>query len=96
MLLAVVKLVASVVGIMALGLGLAYMASRYIKKPSTRLFADGYILTHPERPAVAFEKASKANEFAERARAQGVIFEIYGVFRGGIVHCGNSQNTVIS
>lgn len=96
MLLAVVKLVASVVGIMALGLGLAYLASRYIKKPSTRLFADGYILTHPQRPAMAFDSAKKANEFAERARVQGVIFEIYGVFRGGIVHCGTTKNTVIS
>ena len=96
MLLAVAKLVASVIGIMALGLWLAYVASRYAKKPSTRLFAEGYILTHPERPAVAFEKAEKANEFAARARAQGVIFDIYGIFRGSIVHCGTTQNTVIS
>ena len=95
MLLAVAKLAASVIGIMALGLWLAYLASRYVKKPSTRLFAEGYILTHPERPAVAFEKAEKANEFAERARAQGVIFEIYGVVKGKILHCGSTDNIII-
>lgn len=90
------KLVLSVLAIAALGLTLSYYLGRMLKKPSICLFDDGYILTHPTRPAVAFSRADKANEFAQRARSQGVYFNVYGVMRGRIIPCGNTANLIIT
>lgn len=96
MTLAITQVVLSIFAMMVIGLWATYDFSRRFKGGSTRLFDDGYILTHPQRDAVAFACAAKANEFAARARESGVYFEIYGVYRGNITHCGNTVNVVIS
>lgn len=95
MLLAVAKITLSVVAVMAIALLLAYLLRKFYQRSSTPLFADGYILTHPKRPAVAFNSAQKANEFAKRARQQGVIFNVHALFNGKLVHCGSTQNMII-
>ena len=93
--LPIAKLVLAVLAVAALGLTLSYCVVRLLKKPSIGLFAEGYILTHPQRPAVAFARADKANEFAERARNEGVIFDVHALFNGNLVHCGTTRNLII-
>jgi len=94
--LAITSLIISVATMMGLSLWGAYCISKRYKGPSTSLFNDGYILAHPQRDAVAFSDAKKANEFAQRAKQQGVYFDIYAVFRGNIVKCGSTADSIIS
>ena len=81
---------------MGLSLWGAYCINKRYQGPSTSLFSDGYILAHPQRDAVAFADAKKANEFAKRAKEQGVCFDIYAVFGGHIIKCGNTASHIIS
>jgi hypothetical protein len=93
---AFLKIIASVVCLMMLGLWLAYYIREKLESPSITLFDDGYILINPEREAIAFKCPQKANEFAERAAAEAVYFEIYGVYKGKIIHCGSTANSLIA
>jgi len=94
--LSIIPMVIIVAAIIGLSLWGAYCLNRRYKGPSTSLFNDGYILAHPQRDAVAFSDAKKANEFAQRAKQQGVYFDIYAVFRGNIVKCGSTADSIIS
>src|SRR5690554_5373000 len=94
--LAIIPIVVSIAAMMGLSLWGAYCLNKRFKGPSISLFNDGYILAHPQHDAVAFRDPKKANEFAQRAKERGVYFDIYAVFRGNIVKCGNTVNNIIS
>jgi hypothetical protein len=91
---AILSITLAVFGVMALGLCLAYWAQKFYRTSQINLFEDGYLLTHPQLTTVGFSCPNKANEFAKRAKAQGKIYDIYGVYRGKITYCGRTTNTI--
>lgn len=95
-LLAILKIIGSVTLVLLAGLWLAHRLYKMFKPSAVSLFDDGYILTHPKRKAVAFSDAKSAQIYAERAASAGIHFDIYAVFRGNVVKCGNTSKSIIS
>ena len=95
MILTTLKMVAIIILIIALCTWAIYWIVKSIKPIATNLDKDGWILIHPHKSPVAFRNAPDANYYAERTRRAGIFWDVYAIHRGKIIHCGNTQNSII-
>ena len=95
-LIAIAKIVASVLALIIVALFFAYLIKGQIKPEAINLFDDGYILTKRLTSAVAFKDTNSAQHFAQRAAESGIYWDVYAVFNGKIMRCGNTKDIIIS
>ena len=95
MILTIIKMVGIIILILALIAWAGYWIVKTVKPTAINLSPDGWILIHPQKSPVAFSTAPDANFYAERTRRAGIFWDVYAIHRGKIIHCGNTQYSII-
>ena len=80
--LELLKMLASLVLLIALGLFILMVFKRHFKSASTTLYAEGYILTHPERKAVAFDNATDTRRYYSTCLDAGIQWTCHALYKG--------------
>lgn len=96
MILTMLKMVAIIALIIALCAWAGYWIVRRIKPTAINLSHDGWILIHHHKKPVAFNNANDANHYADRTRSAGIFWDVYAIHKGKIIHCGDTQNSIIA
>lgn len=92
----IIQMVGIIALILALVIWVGYHIVKRIKPTAISLNSDGWILIHPHKKPVAFSNAPDANHYAHRTRRAGIFWDVYAIHQGKIVHCGNTQNSIIA
>lgn len=87
MILEIAKLTGGIMAVLVALLWVVVVFKRHLKSSSTTLFTEGYILTHPERKAIAFDNATDAKYYFMLCRDAGIDLRCHQVLNGSIVLC---------
>ena len=82
--LAFVKLLFILCFVIAALIWVVVVFQRHFKSASITLFAEGWVLTHPHRKAVAFDNATDAKHFYKACKAEGFIWNCYALYKGNL------------
>jgi len=96
MILTTIKIMGTITLILAIIAWAGYWIVKIVKPTAINLSNDGWILIHPQKSPVAFRTAPDANFYAERTRRAGIFWDVYAIHQGKIIHCGNTQNSIIT
>lgn len=81
--IAFLKLLTALVIVLVLLFWVLMVFKRHFKSASITLFAEGFILTHPYRKALAFNNAIDAKNYVDTCRKKaGIIWTVHRLYKG--------------
>ena len=93
--LAILKIIASVALVTATSLGLTYWLRKRFKNRANNLFKKGWLFTHPEKKAIAIADFKDAKHFVSVVKGGEAVWNVYALLNGEFVKIGTSNDTLI-
>lgn len=74
---------------------LRVLLKRTLRKASYTLPSEAWILVNKSLKPVLFNDSGSANSFVQISKKGGIFWDVYAIYNGKIVRCGNSAENII-